>query len=201
MPHQIELSDPTFHRLQNLAIPLVDEPENVVKRLLDLWDSEHTSRAGLTEPYKAAQAYATAKAVPNVSMTTSGTPRSFDPVAAPSLTHTKLLSAKIAGSSMLRPTWNGLMFHMIGIIPRQRLANIDDARRLVIVNFVTGMKDEEGYKPVPGLGISVQGQDANNAWKAACHIAKQLGISIEVEFLWRMKDEAAFPGTTGRFSV
>jgi hypothetical protein len=96
------------------------------------------------------------------------------------------LSAKVGGET-IPPTWNGLLFHMIRLIPKERLSKADEARRLIIVNFVIGKKEHEGYRFVPEHGISVQGQDANDSWKGASHIAQSLGIPLEVEFLWRMK--------------
>jgi hypothetical protein len=95
----------------------------------------------------------------------------------------------------------GMHTHLIRLIPKERLAKTDEARRLIIVNFVPGEKKDEGYRFVPELGISVQGQDAKDSWKGASHIAKQLGVPVEVEFLWRMKEGAEFPGVTGRLSV
>jgi hypothetical protein len=110
------------------------------------------------------------------------------------------LSAKVGGET-IPPTWNGLLFHMIRLIPKERLSKADEARRLIIVNFVIGKKEHEGYRFVPEHGISVQGQDANDSWKGASHIAQSLGIPLEVEFLWRMKAGAAHPGVTGRLSI
>ena len=51
------------------------------------------------------------------------------------------------------------------------------------------------------LGISVQGQDGNGAWRAACHIAQKLGLALTARFVWREKDGAAFPGISGQFTV
>jgi hypothetical protein len=125
-------------------------------------------------------------------------PRTFNTTSVPKLTHTKLLSAKV-GKEDIRPTWNGLLLHLIRRIPKDTKA--DEIRRLLIVNFAPGKKEDEGYRFVPELGISVQGQDADGAWKGASHIAQKLGVPVEVEFLWRMKDGAALPGVTGRLSV
>lgn len=69
------------------------------------------------------------------------------------------------------------------------------------MNFVDGQKNDEGYRYLPDVGISIQGQDANGAWKAACYIAQQLGFPLTVTFVWREKEGAAFPGVTGRFTL
>ena len=69
------------------------------------------------------------------------------------------------------------------------------------MNFVDGQKNDEGYRYLPDVGISIQGQDANGAWKAACHIAQQLGFPLTVTFVSREKESAAFPDVTGRFTL
>ena len=76
-----------------------------------------------------------------------------------------------------------------------------DLKKLVIVNFVEGEKSNEGYRFLSDVGLSVQGQDANGAWKAACHVAQQLGRELKAVFIWREKEGAAFPGVTGEFHI
>jgi hypothetical protein len=45
---------------------------------------------------------------------------------------------------------------------------------------VKGKKEDEGYRYLADVNLSVQGQDANAAW------AKQLNCPFEVIFAWRM---------------
>lgn len=292
MPHNLELTDPTFSRLQRLAVPLVDTIETVIVRLADYWDNGHGKpvpptgdeleeadqlpqkafrvpliealyelggrakshqvvdlvgrkvapllgpadrklrpdgklkwenlvhwnrfnlvKEGLfkkdsghdvwelsDEGIKYAEGIIASKIDSERPKDNGSAVRNFDATSVPSLTYTKLLSAKVGGKS-IRPMWNGLLIHMIRLIPKGRLANIEEARRLIIINFVAGRKENEGFRFLPELGISVQGQDADDSWKGASHIAQKLGVPIEVEFLWRMKEGAAFPGVTGRLSV
>lgn len=47
----------------------------------------------------------------------------------------------------------------------------------------------------------VQQQAFNSAWRAACHIAQQLGCPLNATFVWRDKEDAAFPGVVGQFSI
>jgi hypothetical protein len=51
---------------------------------------------------------------------------------------------------------------------------------------VKGKKEDEGYRYLADVNLSVQGQDANAAWKGASHMAKQLNCPFEVIFAWRM---------------
>lgn len=183
MPHQVELSDATFSRLQNLAVPLVDKTaEDVINKLVSFYEEKQAAQAS-TAPRQ-----------------TSEPLKQFGPSNLPQLTHTKILSAKVDGIQLPKTNWNGLLLDLIRRA-RDRLTNGEQPNRLIIVNFVPGKKDDEGYKFIPEVDLSVQGQDANNAARGACHIARQLGLSLEVDFLWRNKEKAEHPGETGRLSV
>jgi hypothetical protein len=184
MPHHVELSDATFTRLQKLATPLVDSTETVIAKLADFYERHNLPQSASS----------------TASVQAEWRPRVFSAASPPDLTYTKVLSIKIGGSLLNKGTWNGLLFEMIRRA-KTHISNSDDAQRLILVNFVPGKKEDEGYRFIPEVGFSVQGQDANSAWKGAFHIARQLGIPIEVEFLWRHKQGAAHPGVTGRLST
>lgn len=184
MPHHVELSDVMFERLQRLATPLVDNIESVIGRLADFYEQGHPTAVTGKPPESAAE----------------WGRRVFSAASPPDLTHTKVLRIKIGGTPLSKARWNGLLFEMIRRAT-SRISNGDDAKRLILVNFVSGRKEDEGYRFLPEIGFSVQGQDANSAWRGACHIARQLGIPVEAEFLWRHKEGAAFPGVTGQLST
>jgi hypothetical protein len=184
MTHQVELSDTVFLRLQKLAVPLVDTIETVIGKLVDEHDNQQATT--INGSSQSAQ--------------TGSAPSEFNPGSPPNLTHAKMLSAKLNGVELRNPTWNGLMLAAVRLA-KTKATTADELRRLVIVHFVIGKKEDEGYKFFPDINLSIQGQEANLAWAGAFHIARQLGIPIEVEFLWRSKDGAAFPGVTGRMSA
>lgn len=180
MAHTLTISDETFARLQRFAVPLVDTSEMVINKALD----------------------ALVAAGGKVETSSPKPPKEFDSAAAPSLTHTKVLKASLLGSEIVYPdnNWNGLMLHTIKaafekLKDRQAVAN------LVVVNKVLGKKEVEGFKYLPEIGISVQGQDSNKAWKAIHHIANSLGFSVEVVFAWYENPKAAHPGAMGRLLV
>lgn len=182
--HQVELSDATFARLQKLAVPLVDSIETVIEKLLDACERERSADAnGGRKPAQ-----------------NTVEPRQFSANSPPNLTHTKVLSVKLNGRHLRETTWNGLLLEAIRLA-KAKARSSDELRRLVPVNFVHGKKEDEGYRFLPEIDLSVQGQDADAAWRGACHIARQLAIPIEAEFMWRAKEGAAFPGVTGRLSV
>lgn len=184
---QVELTDDTVKRLQRLDIvePFIDTIEIVIVKLLDAHEqkpSPSVQNGSLNSTQNAPE------------------PRRFDATSPPDLTHTKLLLAKLNDAYIREVKWNQLLVEAIRLA-RKRANTDDELRRLIPVNFVTGKRDTDGYHFYPDIGLSVQGQEAKTAWQAAHHIARQLGVSIEAEFQWRVKDGAAHPGVTGRLSA
>jgi hypothetical protein len=177
----VDLSPQTFTRLQGHAVPLIDSIETVINRLLDSYEAKNGATVAQRE-------------------TAPDEARQFNPAMPPDLKHTKVLSVVLCGKELGRTesNWNALLNASIREA-MARLKTIADVKRLVIVNSVAGRKEDEGYRYLPDVGLSVQGQDANAAWKATFHIVKQLGCAADVLFAWRSKEDAAFPGGTGRF--
>jgi hypothetical protein len=169
---QVELSKHTFARLQKHAVPLVDSIETVVARVLDFYE-----RGMATSARTLAADYKLKYSLSNV----------------PDLKHTKIISAQLDGVELENVNWNSLLIQAVwkaGITSKKP----DELKRLIIANFVIGQKEDEGYRFFPRVGISIQGQDANSAAKAAFHIAHQRGWKLNIEFLWRDKEGAARPG-------
>ena len=69
------------------------------------------------------------------------------------------------------------------------------------VNIVPHMKDDDGYRHLPQAGISYQGVNANAAANAMVALAKDIGATLDVDFEWRDKEQAAHPGKRGRIHV
>jgi hypothetical protein len=186
MTLSVELTPITFARLQAHAVPLVDTIESVINRLLDAYEA----RAG---------APASASGDGNGG---NDEVRRFNPVAPPDLTHTRVMAIDLNGEPLARneANWNGLLYAAVRLA-KTRTKSAADLKKAVIANFVAGEKTDEGYRFLADIGLSVQGQDANGAWKAACHIAQHIGCPLKVMFVWRHKEGAAFPGVTGQFSV
>ncbi len=175
---KIDVSDPTFEWLKSLAEPFVDTPETVIIRGLE----------ALEENGK-----------PKVQATASG-PVLFDAAKPPNLAFGTIQSITLCGSDFMPNQWNALLLAVI----EKAMQRLDDRRKvkeLIVVNCVSGEKTVTGYKYVPSADVSVQGQDSNKAWKAISHIARRLGIPIEVVFTWNDNPKAASPGMTGRFLI
>ena len=165
-------------------MPLVDTIESVINRLLDAYETKDGAP------------------VPAGSNGEASNLRQFIADTPPDLTHTKVLSTEFNGKPLARgeANWNGLLNAAMRLA-KAKAKSTADLKKLVIVNFVEGEKSNEGYRFLSDVGMSVQGQDANGAWKGACHVAQQLGCNLKVTFIWRDKEGASFPGVTGQFSI
>jgi hypothetical protein len=179
---QIPLSDQIVERLKELAEPLEDTYDSVVARLLDSYEKQ-----------KGAIKAATASDAP-------APLRVFDPFAAPSLTHTKVTFASLAGETLASPNWNKLLDNVL-LIARKKCNSFSEVRGIATVNLIEGKKSDEGYHYLVNAGFSAQGQDANDAWRGVAHICRVLGLAVEVHFMWRVKEGATYPGSTGAFRI
>lgn len=115
---------------------------------------------------------------------------------APGLSFTKVLSAKVDGQSVSKPNWAGVLLAMIGALKKRGLSAERLVSALDVPSKATPFEDE-GYRYHSDLGISVQGQSAQDAWKEASRIAEKHGIPLEVTFRWRDHKKALYPGKTG----
>jgi hypothetical protein len=177
MPHSISISDELFSRLQEHATPLVDTIETVITRILDA--------------YKPLQAESRIDGY-----------RIFDPVSPPNLGHTSVLSAIVAGTP-LKPAdtfWNNILVFMIKELAKRGMTPVD-INACITSNSAVGEKSGNGYKFIKEAGVSVQGLDANNAWKTIHFLAIAAGIPVEVKFKWQNKEGVEMPGVIGSFST
>lgn len=181
MSPTIDLTDEIFSRLQKHAVPLIDTPLTVISRALDALES------GDEDPSGHAQ---------------STGPRSFNPAAAPNLSHTTPRRAQVAGRPLAKADtyWNPIMFAVIEEAARKG-TGADDLLELLTIPSVKGQKEGSGYRYLPEAGISVQGQDANSAWKQTYRIASSIGIHVQVVFVWQDTPKAAMPNVTGSFFI
>jgi hypothetical protein len=178
-PHK--LSPSTIARLEKHAKPFVDTVDTVVNRVLDDYEArrEETDDADIV---------------------VGGVIQDFDPSSPPNLTHTKVLSIQFNRNKFHREdtNWNALLNEAVRVA-RKHAKSDDELRRVILANFVIGKKEDEGYRYLNDVGLSIQGQDANSAWKATFNIARLLRLPFEIIFCWRLKAEASHPGVTGRF--
>ncbi|WP_375567600.1 T4SS efffector SepA family protein [Oceaniradius stylonematis] len=177
----ISLSQSAFERLQRHAKPFVDTPESVILRALDALELS----AGQPLPEESAD---------------GSSELQVDARALPRLTHTKVLDAAIDGEPLAKPNWNSLLDEMLRRAMK-RVGSFEELHRTCPVNMVKGRKEDEGYGYLPEIDISVQGQDANGACRAVVTAAQALGMSLDLGFMWRLKETAAHPGERGRIRI
>lgn len=115
---------------------------------------------------------------------------------APSLTFTKPIKATINGKPIQNPNWASILHAMLAQVKAKGLEGERLVQELAVPTKADHYEDE-GYKYIPMLGISVQGQSAADAWKEVDRLAKKWRIPVNVEFVWRQNPKAQNPGKAG----
>jgi hypothetical protein len=172
---QVPLELTTIERLKSHAEPLVDTFDSVVNRAIDALEA----LSGKTGSH-------------------NNMARSINPASPPSLSFTTVHSVILNGKrlSSSESYWNQLL--LTAIREAKKKLTRDEVRDLVICNNVLGKKDDNGYRYLDDVGISIQGQDANGAWKATHHILQAINVPVEIEFSWQNNPKAASPGIRGK---
>lgn len=180
---RIDISDHDFRRLQSYAEPFVDTPATALSKVLDLLESENAS------PQNVADSTASTKQAERYSATSL-----------PPLTHTKILSGRLGSVEPEKSTWDA----MVCLALKSLQEKYDDIRMVRMksgANIVAGSKLDEGYKFLSDCGFSYQGVSAEDAVKILLRSARDLGVEMVIEFVWRDKPEAYKPGQFGRIEL
>jgi hypothetical protein len=171
----VRIPDPLYKRLQAIAVPLEDTTLTVLEKVLSFYEGAHKpQQAEIGESH-----------------------RVLDPNAPIDLHHTRVLRAFIGGSEVGRPNWNRLVHAMHEEAFRHGVSQ-EALLKLTKSNGIKGENNNFGFHYLPEVNISIQGVDANLAWRSVLHLAKELKISLEVWLEWRKKDGAAYPGETAK---
>ncbi|MGX1104507.1 T4SS efffector SepA family protein [Bradyrhizobium elkanii] len=120
----------------------------------------------------------------------------FEALYPPNLTFTKVVNACFDGQAVKPANWKRLLETAV-IFAHKKIGSFDKVRQLAAVNMVNGEKTDEGYHYLPEIGCSVQGTDANTAWRGVVFLAQNLKVDVEVAFMWRNKERAENPGKPG----
>lgn len=171
----VRIPEPIYKRLQAIAVPFEDTPVTVIERLLSEYEARHPSQQIIeSENY-----------------------RVLDPDAPGNLHHTRLIRAVIDGSEIRQPHWNRIV-NAAHILSFDKGLSLEALIKLTLSNVVKGENNTSGFHYLPEVNISVQGVDANHAWRNTLHLAKNLKVPVEVYFEWRDKEGAAYPGEKGK---
>lgn len=177
MVYKIEIPDELFAKLQKHAVPLIDTPVDVIERAIRALEAGNEDSSEAISP--------------------SGV-RAFNPAAAPNLSFTTLISARIGEKVLPKADtyWNSVL-HAVILEAAASGHSAQDIYDLISVNCQLGKRDDNGFKYIEAAGISIQGQAANSAWKQAYVIASSFGIGLDVEFSWQNNEKAAMPMVRG----
>ena len=177
MSQVIRVSESTYHHLESLAKGF-DTPGNVIDRLLKFYEDHHTQAPPIVPP--------------------PGPIKTLNPDNPGDLTHTKILEGWFGNEKVNK--WIQLVYvaHKYAL---NYFGNFEALERETLSNIVNHSLTKGGYHEYPDLGICIQGQDSNNSWRSALHLAREINISrIEVLIQWRNKEKSAYPGQKGRLS-
>lgn len=174
MPN-VSISSENFHRLQKLAVPLVDDLDSVIKRVLDAYESGHLPAPTPVED-------------PD-----DLTVVNYKPDEPPDLTFTVPQTIMVAGKPFQNRYWNPLLFHVVGLAAEK----MGKDKMLAVLEGKWSDHPLNGFKHVPAVDIYVQGREANLCWRAINKLVKAAGIQILVEFEWQEHPKAALPGRSG----
>lgn len=177
MTPQITLETSTIERLKTFAEPLVDTFDTVVNRAIDA--------------LQAAKA-----ALPNEDGVSS-----FNPASPPDLSFTTVKRIKFNGEYLpaSEAWWNTFLFKLVR--EAAKTMKVEELSGVLFINHEMGLKQTNGYKHLPDVGVSIQGQDANSAWKQSYELLKTLKAPAEIDFTWQDNVKAAHPNKRGKFVV
>ena len=174
----IRLPESTFDRLKRIAEPFVDTPADVISKLLDEYEERRDTETSVHEPSRTDI-------------------MAVDPENPPDLRHTSVLDARVDGKTV-RPNWSHLVRALHGVALKQ-LGSFEKVQRVTRSN-ISQDETERGYQFAEELCFSIQSVEAKRAWANALHLAKELGVDIEVSFRWQNKDAALHPGKRARLT-
>lgn len=182
MPTTVVLPDQLVRKMETVAIPLRDTYVSVIERAVD----------ALIKQGKGSDLPPAA--------TSSTESVSYPPDAPPNLSFSKPTAITLEGEQLPKNElfWNLMLFRVVGLAATK----MDEQAFLqaLPVNSKPGKHEESGYRYIPAAKLSVQGGDANLAWKATLHLIKAAGLAVDVTFRWGLNEDAAHPGQLGRMS-
>jgi hypothetical protein len=173
----IRLSDATFSELKTIATWLgASKPSEAIDRLV----REKLDQLGLERD-----------TADEAELDSHDEVMKFDKT--PGLSFTRITAAKIGGVPIKKMNWANLLLETIASVKAKGLSGAKLVSELQVPAKPTKYSSD-GYTYHPQLGISVQGQSAQEAWKEVERIANKWAIPVEVEFQWRQNENALHPG-------
>lgn len=186
----IQVSDEVYKRLKEKIKSPKDTPSDVIASLLGIEEDiqDKTQNIKMAEPL-----------VPEISVEDSQLDETIklDPDAPEDLYFTTIIQGHFGNTQVL--SWNELIdtAHVVAV---KKVETYDALKKMSNSDIVMGSYNENGFRPIPSIGVSIQGDSPNVAWKNTLQIAKKLNASVEILFEWERKFTAARPGARGILS-
>lgn len=186
----IQVSDEVYKKLKEQAKSPNDTPSDIITSLLGIEGNTHDTAKDnkLTEPI-----------VPEISPKGDHFDQTLklDPDVPEDLYFTKIIQGNFGNKQV--SSWTELIdtAHILAV---ERVETYDALKKMSNSDIVMGSYNENGFRPVASIGISIQGDSPNKAWKNTLHIAKKLNVPVEILFEWEQKFTAARPGSRGILS-
>lgn len=177
MSQVIRISESVYDRLESLAKGF-DNPGSVIERLLEFYEKNHSP---VLSPVKS---------IPTnvIHHDSVKTPNPDNPG---NLSHTRILEGRFGAERV--KNWIQLVY-VAHKYASGYYGDFETLRKATQSNIVEGSLSESGYHEYPDIGISIQGENSNNSWRNALHLAREINSHIEVLLQWRNNDKAAYPG-------
>ena len=172
---QVKIKYSTFERLQKFARPLIDTLDTVIDRALDALEEQ-------------------------ISTVPPDSPHPISPQSLPNVTHTKIFKALLEGTPISNPKWNLLVDELL-IHAMKQLRDFDLLQKFCSVHIVHGYKNDNGFRYLNEINVSVQSTNAHKACEVLVEATKSLGYEFEVTFMWRDKEGATYPGESASLRV
>lgn len=181
MSQVIRISESIYEQLESMAKGF-DTPGNVIERLLEFYEKHHTP---VLSPVKTTAA----------NVASQGSVKTLNPDNPGNLSHTKVLEGRFGNERV--KNWMQLVYAAHKYASGY-YGNFEALRKATQSNIAKGSLSESGYHEFPDIGISIQGENSNNSWRNALHLAREINSHIEVLLQWRNNDKAAYPGQKGK---
>ena len=171
----ITIKQSTFERLQRHARPLLDTADVVVNRALDALEIErNNSDSGCDSGVQVWR---------------------IDPRKLPNVRFARVLDASLDGERVSNPCWYRLVNRMLVRVSRQ-VSDIAELRVICPVDLVSGQTEDQTYRYLADIDLSVQRLSAKQAFKALVTAAATVGTEIEITVQWPDRNGAAHAGKT-----
>jgi len=116
---------------------------------------------------------------------------------APGLSFTRVLEASVNGMAVKKANWVNVLLGTAGSVKTTRGLDPKALSNELQVPCKALEYEAEGYRYRPELGVSIQGQSAQDAWREISRLANKYRLPVEVRFQWRQNDKAQYPGRIG----